>query len=120
MWSAAAIMRATTLLEPDESEPPPEEELEWCSWSGVEGAPMPSACAVAGPTTPSAVRPWALWKCFTASAGCGPNTPSAAMPSAFWTSDTEPAPEAPLLEPPDEWARAGGEGAPRRGWVGAA
>src|SRR5919201_6134280 len=100
IWSAAAIMRAITPLEPEDEplESEPELELEWRSWSGVEGALMPRASAVAGPTTPSAVSPCALWKCFTACSVWGPKTPSAGMPSACCTSDTELEPDEPVPE----------------------
>src|SRR6218665_2842414 len=39
---------------------------------------MPSLSHVLGPTTPSAVRPWARWKDFTAASVLGPKAPSAA------------------------------------------
>ena len=44
----------------------------------------PSAASVAGPATPSAFRPCALWKRLIARLVFGPMTPSALMPSAFW------------------------------------
>ena len=44
----------------------------------------PSASSVAGPATPSALRPWAFWKRLSARRVFGPITPSALMPSAFW------------------------------------
>src|SRR3954451_7671874 len=55
--------------------------------TGCEPA-TPSADQVAGPTTPSAVRPWARWKRRTARAVPGPKTPSAATPRRAWSSRT--------------------------------
>src|SRR6218665_949045 len=45
---------------------------------------MPSLSHVLGPTTPSAVRPWARWKDFTAASVLGPKAPSAAP--TLWPS----------------------------------
>src|SRR4051794_19190349 len=44
----------------------------------------PSASSVAGPATPSALRPCAFWKRLSARRVFGPITPSALMPRAFW------------------------------------
>ena len=49
---------------------------------------MPSARQVAGPTTPSAVRPRRRWKRLTARYVPGPKTPSAATPSLRCSSRT--------------------------------
>jgi len=117
MWSAPAIMREITLLEPDEPEPL-SDEPEWCSWRGEEGAPIPSAWAVAGPTTPSAVSPCAAWKCFTAAAVWGPNETVRRHAERLCTSSTELLPE---LLPLEECALAWWPWcASRSGWEGAA
>src|SRR4051812_35876228 len=68
----------------------------------------PSALHVAGPTIPSAVRPWLRWKALTARWVPGPKMPSAVMPRARWRSTT-----APFLLPPELEAWRGG--AERRG-----
>src|SRR4051794_34046300 len=48
----------------------------------------PSARQVAGPTTPSAVRPWRRWKDLTARLVPGPKTPSAPTPRRRWAKRT--------------------------------
>ena len=58
----------------------------------------PSALQVAGPTIPSAVRPWLRWKALTARWVPGPKMPSAGMPSARWRSTTAPFLLPPVLE----------------------
>ena len=47
-----------------------------------------SARHVAGPTIPSAVRPWRRWKRLTARLVAGPKMPSACRPSQRWTLAT--------------------------------
>ena len=46
----------------------------------------PRACAVAGPTIPSADRPCRDWKLITCAWVTGPNTPSGSAPVFFWTT----------------------------------
>src|SRR4051812_38858193 len=49
---------------------------------------MPRACQVAGPTTPSAVRPCWRWNCLTNRNVVGPKTPSTGAPMWAWTKAT--------------------------------
>ena len=59
---------------------------------------MPIACAVAGPTMPSTVSPWARCQRLTAASVCGPNTPSAGTPTTRCTSVTLARPECEVLD----------------------
>ena len=56
-------------------------------WRGGRGRSRAarSAAQVAGPTIPSAVRPWRRWKRLTARLVPGPKMPSACSPSQRWT-----------------------------------
>ena len=60
----------------------------WHAWSltrcstGWWPGDRRARCHVAGPTTPSAVRPWARWNALTALIVAGPNAPSPGSPSA--------------------------------------